>query len=191
MSYIEGFHARRRMPERGVAVGKVTDRKRAAKAEGEETVAFSSTHLNTTNQEFTMNVQAYVTFGGRCEEALEFYKTSIGAEVTSLMRWKDSPDTAMKPPPGFDNKIMNAAFRSGDTDLMADDGMAEKPAEFKGMTLAIGVADDAEASRVFTALGQGGKVTMPLMKTFWTSSFGMLTDKFGVPWMVNVAAPTA
>ena len=138
-----------------------------------------------------MKVQAYVTFGGRCEEALEFYKASIGAEVTGLVRWKDSPDAAMKPPPGFDNKIMNAAFRIGDTDLMADDGMAEKPAEFKGMTLAIGVADDAEAKRVFTALGEGGNVTMPLMKTFWTSSFGMLTDKFGVPWMVNVAAPKA
>ena len=99
-----------------------------------------------------MNVQPYVTFGGRCEEALEFYKTAIGAEVTGLIRWKDSPDPAMKPPPGFDNKIMNAAFRIGDTQLMADDGMAEKPAEFKGMTLAISVADDAEAKRVFTAL---------------------------------------
>ena len=136
-----------------------------------------------------MNVQAYVTFGGRCEEALEFYKSSIGAEVTGLMRWKESPDPAIKPPPGFDNKIMNAAFRIGDTELMADDGMAEKPADFKGMTLAIGVADDEEAKRVFTALGKGGKVTMPLMKTFWTSSFGMLTDQFGVPWMVNVATP--
>ena len=138
-----------------------------------------------------MNVQAYLTFGGRCEEALEFYKKSLGAEVTGMMRWKDSPDAAMKPPPGFENKIMNAAFRIGQTELMADDGMAEKAAEFKGMTLAIGVADDAEAKRVFSALGEGGKVSMPLMKTFWTSSFGMLTDKFGVPWMVNVAAPKA
>ena len=136
-----------------------------------------------------MNVQAYLTFGGRCEEALEFYKKSLGAEITGMLRWKDSPDAAMKPPPGFENKIMNAAFRIGQTELMADDGMAEKPAEFKGMTLAIGVADDAEAKRVFTALGDGGNVTMPLMKTFWTSSFGMLTDKFGVPWMVNVAEP--
>ncbi len=136
-----------------------------------------------------MNIQAYLTFGGRCEEALAFYKKSLGAEVTALMRWKDSPDAAMKPPPGFENKIMNAAFRIGQTELMADDGMAEKAAEFKGMTLAIGVADDAEAKRVFSALGEGGKVSMPLMKTFWTSSFGMLTDKFGVPWMVNVAEP--
>ena len=135
-----------------------------------------------------MKVQAYITFGGRCEEALEFYKKSIGAEVTSLMRWKESQDKDMKGPPGYEEKIMNAAFRIGETELMADDGMGEKTAEFKGMTLVIEVADDAEARRVFAALGEGGIVTMPLMKTFWTSSFGMLTDKFGVPWMVNVAA---
>ena len=135
-----------------------------------------------------MKVQAYITFDGRCEEALEFYKKSIDAEVTSLMRWKESQDKDMKGPPGYEEKVMNAAFRIGETELMADDGMGEKTAEFKGMTLAIEVADDAEAKRVFTALGEGGNVTMPLAKTFWTSSFGMLTDKFGVPWMVNVAA---
>ena len=136
-----------------------------------------------------MNVQAYLTFGGRCEEALEFYKKSLGAEVTALMRWKESPDAAMKPPPGYEEKIMHANFRIGETQLMADDGLGGKAAQFKGMTLAIEAADDAEAKRVFTALGQGGNVSMPLMKTFWTSSFGMLTDKFGVPWMVNVTAP--
>ena len=136
-----------------------------------------------------MKVQAYITFAGRCEEALEFYKKSIGAEVTSLMRWKESLDKDMKGPPGYEEKIMNAAFRIGDTQLMADDGMGGNEAEFKGMTLAIEVADDAEAKRVFTALGAGGKITMPLMKTFWSSSFGMLTDKFGVPWMVNVETP--
>ena len=135
-----------------------------------------------------MKIEPLITFGGRCEEALEFYKQSVGAEVTALMRWKESPDTAMKSPVGFEEKIMHANFRVGETELMADDGMSEKPAEFKGMTLAIEAADDAEARRVFTALGEGGQVTMPLMKTFWTSSFGMLTDKFGVPWMVNVAA---
>lgn len=133
-----------------------------------------------------MKVQAYITFGGRCEEALEFYKKSIGAEVSGLMRWKESPDKDMKPPPGYEEKVMHAAFRIGDTQLMADDGMGEKSPEFRGMTLVIEVADDAEAKRVFTALGEDGNVTMPLMKTFWTSSFGMLTDKFGVPWMVNV-----
>ena len=135
-----------------------------------------------------MKVQAYLTFGGRCEEALEFYKKSVGAEVTGLLRWKESPDAEMKGPPGYEDKIMNAAFRIGETQLMADDGMEEKTPEFKGMTLVIEVTDDAAAKRVFAALGEGGNVTMPLMKTFWTSSFGMLTDKFGVPWMVNVEA---
>ena len=135
-----------------------------------------------------MKIQAYLSFGGRCEEALAFYKKSIGAEVTSMLRWKESPDPAMKAPPGYEEKIMNAAFRIGQTELMADDGMGPKEAEFKGMSLAIEVASDAEAKQIFTALGEGGAVTMPLMKTFWTSSFGMLTDQFGVPWMVNVEA---
>ena len=138
-----------------------------------------------------MNVQSYITFGGRCEEALEFYKKSVGAEITSLIRWKESPDKSMKGPHGYEEKVMNASFRIGDSHLMADDGMGERTAEFKGMTLAIEVANDAEAKRVFTALGEGGNVTMPLAKTFWTSSFGMLTDKFGVPWMVNVQAAKA
>ena len=138
-----------------------------------------------------MKVQAYVTFGGRCEEALEFYKKAVGAEVKDLLRWKDSPDAAMQPPPGYEEKVMNASLRIGDSELMADDGMGAKEVEFKGMTLALSVADDAEAKRVFTALGEGGSVQMPLAKTFWTSSFGMLTDKFGVPWMVNVDASPA
>ena len=136
-----------------------------------------------------MKVQAYITFGGRCEEAQEFYKKSVGAEIIDLLRWKESPDAAMKGPPGYEEKIMNATFRIGETDLMADDGMGEKHAEFKGMMLAIDVADDAEAKHIFIALGEGGNVTMPLAKTFWTSSFGMLTDKFGVPWMVGVESP--
>ena len=138
-----------------------------------------------------MKVQAYVTFGGRCEEALEFYKKAVGAEVKNLLRWKDSPDAAMQPPPGYEEKVMNASFRIGDSELMADDGMGVKGVEFKGMTLVLTVADDAEAKRVFTALGEDGSVQMPLAKTFWTSSFGMLTEKFGVPWMVNVDASPA
>ena len=137
-----------------------------------------------------MKIQVNLSFGGRCEEAMEFYKKSIGAEVTGLMRWKESPDAAMKPPLGYEEKIMHAAFRIGETHLMADDGMLTKETEFKGMTLVIEVADDAQAKRIFAALGEGGNVQMPLMKTFWTSSFGMLTDRFGVPWMVNVEAPS-
>ena len=135
-----------------------------------------------------MQVHAYLNFGGRCEEALAFYKKAMGAEVTMMMRWKESPDPAMKAPPGREEKIMHAAFKVGETTLMADDGMGQEKTEFKGVTLSIEVPNDAEAKRVFDALGDGGSVQMPLMKTFWTSSWGMLTDKFGVPWMVNVAA---
>ena len=133
-----------------------------------------------------MKVQAYITFGGRCEEALEFYKKSIGAEVTSLLRWKESPNKDMKAPPGYEEKIMNAAFRIGDSRLMATDGMSNEPAQFKGVTLSLSVATDAEATRLFAAMSEAGSVQMPLMKTFWTSSWGTLTDKFGVPWMVGV-----
>ena len=131
-----------------------------------------------------MKVQAYITFGGRCEEALEFYRKSIGAEVSGLMRWKECPDGDMKPPPGWEEKVMNAMFRVGDTDLMADDGMVPATPEFKGMTLALSAAVDADTQRLFDALADGGTVQMPLAKTFWASSFGMLQDKFGVPWMV-------
>ena len=136
-----------------------------------------------------MKVQSYLSFGGRCEEALEFYKKAAGAEVTALMRWNESPDKSMKPPAGFGEKIMHANFNIGETQIMADDGMNEQTPEFKGFTLSIGVSDDSEAKRIFTALSEGGKVTMPLAKTFWTSSFGMFSDKFGVPWMVNVDMP--
>ena len=131
-----------------------------------------------------MKVQAYITFGGRCEEALEFYKQSIDAEVSGLMRWKESPDKSMKGPPGWEEKVMNVSFRIGETHLMADDGMSPATPEFKGMTLALSAANDADTRRLFEALAVGGTVQMPLAKTFWTSSFGMLQDKFGVPWMV-------
>ena len=136
-----------------------------------------------------MKVQSYLTFGGRCEEALEFYKNAAGAEVTALMRWNESPDKSMKPPAGFDEKIMHANFNIGETQMMADDGMSEQTPEFKGVTLSIGVSNDGEAKRIFDALSAGGKVKMPLAKTFWTSSFGMFIDKFGVPWMINVDMP--
>ena len=135
-----------------------------------------------------MKVQAYITFGGRCEEALAFYKKSIGAEVSGLMRWKECPDNDMKAPPGWEEKVMNASFRIGETHLMADDGIGPATPEFKGMTLALSAANDADTRRLFNALADGGTVQMPLDKTFWTSSFGMLQDKFGVPWMVMTEA---
>ena len=135
-----------------------------------------------------MLVQPYLFFDGRCEEALEFYRTALGAEVTMLMRVKENPDP-MPPdmyPPGSENEVMHAAFKIGETTLMASDGRAQGKPEFKGFSLSISAADDAEAQRLFTALSAGGQVQMPLAKTFFASSFGMVADRFGVGWMIIV-----
>lgn len=132
-------------------------------------------------------IQAYLSFGGRCEEAIAFYKATLGAEVEMMMRFNESPEPA-KPgmiPPGFEKKIMHSSFRVGDTTVMASDGHKEG-VNFAGFSLSITVANEAEADRTFAALSQGGKVTMPLAKTFWSPKFGMLSDKFGVAWMVSV-----
>lgn len=134
-------------------------------------------------------VQPYLFFSGRCEEALEFYRSAVGAQVEMLMYYKDSPDPP--PPgtlqPGFENKVMHATFRIGKTTLMASDGCDDR-IERSGFSLAISVPTEAEADRVFAALGQDGQIQMPLAKTFWSPRFGMLTDRFGVGWMVTVAA---
>jgi PhnB protein len=136
-----------------------------------------------------MQVQPILAFNGHGKEALAFYGKTLGAEVTTMMLWKDSPDPAMcAAARGFEDKIMHAAFRIGDTTLMATDGMPPvKAPDIKGVTLSLEVPNDAEAKRLFAALGEGGQVQMPLAKTFWTSSCGMLTDRFGVAWMLNVA----
>jgi len=135
------------------------------------------------------SIEPYLYFGGRCEEALEFYRTVLGAQVQMMMRFKESPEP-MPPgsiPPGFEHKIMHASFQIGGSRLMASDGN-EEGAKFKGFSLSLAVASEAEADRVFAALGKGGKVGMPLTKTFWSPKFGMLTDRFGVGWLVSVAA---
>lgn len=133
-------------------------------------------------------VQPYLMFGGRCQEAVEFYKKALGAQVEMLMLHKDSPE---QPPPGmlkpgFENKVMHTSFRIGGTTVMASDGCGEEESGFSGFSLALAVPTEAEAERAFKALSEGGKVTMPLTKTFWSPRFGMLTDRFGVNWMVNV-----
>jgi PhnB protein len=133
-------------------------------------------------------IEPYLFFGGRCEEALEFYRTALGAEVEMMMRFNESPEP-MPPgsfPAGFENKIMHASFRIGGSRLMASDGN-EEGAKFEGFSLSLAVPSEAEADRAFTALANGGKVGMPLAKTFWSPKFGMLTDRFGVGWMVSVA----
>jgi PhnB protein len=133
-----------------------------------------------------MVVQPYLFFGGRCEEALNFYAGAIGAEVQRLMRFKESPEPQPGMPDCFDEKIMHAAVRIGATTFMASDGRCEGPPPFEGFSLSITVPDEAEAERVFTALSRDGTVVMPLEQTFWTLKFGMLEDRFGVSWMVSV-----
>jgi PhnB protein len=135
-----------------------------------------------------MHVQSYLFFDGRCEEAVEFYRKALGAKVEMLMRFKESPDP---PPPGmvppnFDDKIMHTSFRIGDTVVMASDGCTDGKTNFKGFSLSLAVAKEADADRYFNALADGGEVQMPLGKTFWSPRFGMLTDRFGVGWMINV-----
>lgn len=132
-----------------------------------------------------MNVQAYLQFGGHCDEAIEFYKKALGAEVVMLTRFKECPDPNM---PGMDpamaEKVMHASLKIGESTVMMSDGRCEETTKFDGFSLTIGVGSDAEAARLFAALGDGGKVIMPLGKTFFASSFGMLSDRFGLHWMI-------
>jgi PhnB protein len=137
-----------------------------------------------------MKVEAYLFFNGRCEEAVEFYKKALGAEVTMLMRFKDSPEPQQPGmvPPGSENKIMHVSFRIGDSTVMASDGHCAGQTNFQGFSLSVTVPNDAEAERKFAALAEGGQVQMPLTKTFWSPRFGMVADRFGVGWMISVAS---
>jgi PhnB protein len=134
-----------------------------------------------------MPLQPYLFFDGRCEEAIEFYRDKLGAEVTMLMRFKDAPGPASMIPAGGENKVMHAHFRIGGTDMLASDGRCQGTPQFQGFSLSLTAASDDEAERMFTALSDGGNVQMPLSKTFFSSRFGMVADRFGVPWMVYVA----
>jgi PhnB protein len=134
-----------------------------------------------------MPVTPYLMFNGRCEEALNFYKNALGAEIGMLMRFKECPET---PPPGCapvdGNKIMHSAFQIGGTTVMASDGMAQGAPKFEGFSLSVNAKNEAEADRMFAALSDGGKVQMPLSKTFFAKRFGVVADKFGLSWMVIV-----
>ncbi len=136
-----------------------------------------------------MQVQPYLFFDGRCEEAVEFYRRALSAEVTMLMRYKDSPD--IPPPgmvaPGSEDKVMHTSFRIGETTVMASDGRCEGRPGFQGFSLSLTAPNEAEADRLFAALADGGQVQMLLTKTFFSPAFGMVTDRFGVPWMIVVA----
>lgn len=136
-----------------------------------------------------MRVEPYLFFNGRCEEAVEFYKKALGADVAMLMRFKDSPEPYAPGllPPGSENKVMHASFRVGDTTVMASDGFCKGQTDFQGFSLSLTVTHEADADRIFGALANGGQVQMPLNKTFWSPRFGMVTDRFGLGWMISVA----
>ncbi len=135
-----------------------------------------------------MQVQPYLFFSGNCEEALELYKKELGAEVQVMFRYKESPEPAPadKVPANWGDKIMHANVRIGETQVMASDGCPQEGAGFKNFSLTISAANEADADRLFNALADGGQVQMPLGKTFFSPRFGMVTDKFGLCWMVGV-----
>ena len=137
-----------------------------------------------------MHIQPYLNFDGRTEEAVEFYRKAVGAEVQMMMRFSDSPEPVdpKMVPPGNANKIMHAAFKIGDTIVMGADCACQGQAKFQGISLTLNAANDAEAKRLFDGLADGGKVQQPLIKTFFATSWGILLDRFGVPWMIIAMA---
>jgi PhnB protein len=142
------------------------------------------------SRENIYTVQPYLFFAGRAEEAVEFYRKVLGAEVTALVRFKDNPDPGMCAP-GAEDKVMHASLRIGETTVLASDGRCEGKPSFEGFSLSLTVANEAEADRLFGALADGGQVQMPLTKTFFSPRFGMVHDRFGVSWMIYVAPQLA
>ena len=135
-----------------------------------------------------MHVQPYLFFDGRAEEAIEFYRSALGAESITFMRFKDSPEPHAPGmvPPGAENKVMHASFRIGDTTVMASDGQCLGKPAFQGFSLSLTVPGEADAERLFSVLSNGGQVQAPLTKTFFSPRFGMVADRFGVSWMIHV-----
>jgi len=137
-----------------------------------------------------MPIQPYLFFEGRCEEAIEFYRSALGAKVEMLLRYKDSPE--LPPPgmlpPGSENKVMHAALSVDDASLLVSDGHCQGKPGFQGFSLSLTAKDEAAAKRLFGALAEGGEVRMPLGKTFFSPCFGMVADRFGVGWMIIVPA---
>lgn len=135
-----------------------------------------------------MPIQPYLFFNGRCEEAIDFYQRALGAEVVMLMRNRESPEPPPPGmlPPGSEDKVMHATLKVGDAVVMASDGHCTGVPEFRGFALSLGYASQTQAQRAWDALTEGGRIDMPLGKTFWSSCFGMVTDRFGVQWMVTL-----
>jgi PhnB protein len=137
-----------------------------------------------------MRVEPYLFFDGRCEEAIEFYRKALGAEVTALIRNKESPEPPPPGmlPPGSENKVLHSNLRIGETMVMVSDGHCQGKPSFQGFSLSVTAPNETEAKRMFAALADGGQVQMPLAKTFFSPCFGMVADRFGVSWMIIVLA---
>jgi PhnB protein len=136
-----------------------------------------------------MRIEPYLFFEGRCEEAIEFYRRAVGAQVGMMLRWKDRPDPSNDrnpTPPGGENKIMHARFQIGGAGVMASDGRCTGSPNFQGFAISLNAANEAEAARLFNGFSEGGQIRMPLGRTFFARSFGMVTDRFGVSWMIAV-----
>jgi len=132
-----------------------------------------------------MQLNAYIHFEGNCEEALKFYEQTLGARIDGLIRYEGSP-AAQSAPPGWGDKVLHARLRVGDDILMASDAPPGHYSKPQGFTLSVSLNDADKGEQVFKTMSDGGNVTMPYGPTFWAKGFGMCTDRFGVPWMVNV-----
>ena len=137
-----------------------------------------------------MNFTPYLSFNGRCDEAIAFYTRALGAKVQMLMRFSDSPEPPPPDcvPPGFENKVMHAELRVGEARLMCTDGPTGQEPGFRNVSIAVELPDESQVRRMFDALVDGGQVMMPPGRTFWSPCFGMLTDRFGLGWMIGVQA---
>jgi PhnB protein len=137
-----------------------------------------------------MQIQPYLSFEGRCEEAIEFYRQALGAEVEVMLRYKDVPGAGAqkKPAPGTENMVLHASLRIGGSSILASDGMGTGAAKFQGISLALTAKSIAEAEELFAKLSAGGAVLQPLQPTFFTTRFGLVADRFGVSWMITVAS---
>ena len=132
-------------------------------------------------------IQPYLFFSGHCDEAIQFYGQALGAATTVLMRFQEGPPNPHLPA-NWGEKVMHATLQIGEATLMLSDGMGPGDPNFQGFSVSLTVADTATAKTRFTALAEGGKVTMPLASTFWSPLFGMVSDRFGVNWMVSAAS---
>lgn len=152
--------------------------------------------MQDTDQTFTTQVQTYLYFDGKCDEALAFYRDTVGAEILQLMRYRDMPlqpgsDTCVEQsmPPGCEDKVLHCSFRIGATELMASDGFCAGKPVFEGFALSLVLKDKDTVERTFARLAEGGEVRVPVDKTFFSPAFGLVVDRYGILWNVLAVPP--